>query len=103
MDKDALCGVTHEYKNLTEDNKLKTGSEITLDGDTKYIVVVNGDVNCDGKVAPIDVTLANRIRLNKVSSSTIQRLAADFDLDGIVKAIDITMINRYRLGKIKGI
>ena len=103
MDKDALCGVVPEYKNLIEENELKTGSEITLDGDTKYIVVVNGDVNCDGKVAPIDVTLANRIRLNKVSSSTIQRLAADFDLDGIVKAIDITMINRYRLGKIKGI
>lgn len=103
MDKDALCGVVPEYKNLTEENELKTGSEITLDSDTKYIVVVNGDVNCDGKVAPIDVTLANRIRLNKVSSSTIQRLAADFDLDGIVKAIDITMINRYRLGKIKGI
>ena len=28
MDKDALCGVVPEYKNLTEENELKTGSEL---------------------------------------------------------------------------
>ena len=103
MDKKALCNVAPEYKGLTEDKKLKTGSEISLNGETKYIIIVNGDVNGDGKVGPVDVTYANSIRLNKVSANTIQKLAADFDLDGIIKPIDITMINSYRLGKIKGI
>ena len=103
MDKDALCEATPEYTKLTSDNKLRTGSEITINDETKYVIVVNGDTNCDGKVSPIDVTTANSIRLNKVKANIIQQLAADFDLDGVIKPIDITMINSYRLGKIKGI
>ena len=103
MNKSALCGKNPEYKNLTTENLLKTGSEIAINGQTKYIVVVNGDVNCDGKVEALDVTYANRVRLGKINSNTIQKLAADFDLNGSIEAIDITMINRYRLGKIKGI
>ena len=100
MDKTALGDKVPEYKNLTDDGRLKTGSEITLDGNTQYIVVVIGDVNCDGDVAPIDVTMANSIRLGKATVSDIQILAADFDSDNSVKPIDITMINSYRLGKI---
>ena len=103
MNKEALCGKTPEYTKLTEEGMLKTGSEITLNGSTKYIIVVNGDVNSDGKVTPIDVTYANSIRLNKVNATLLQKLAADFDLNGSIKPIDITMINSYRLGKIKGI
>lgn len=103
MNKDALCEATPKYTKLTSDNKLKTGSEITINDETKYVIVVNGDTNCDGKVSPIDVTTANSIRLNKVKANIIQKLAADFDLDGVIKPIDITMINSYRLGKIKGI
>lgn len=100
MDKTALGDKVPEYKNLTDDGRLKTGSEITLDGNTQYIVVVIGDVNCDGDVSPIDVTMANSIRLGKATASDIQILAADFDSDNSVKPIDITMINSYRLGKI---
>lgn len=103
MNETALCGATPEYIKLTEDNKLRTGSEITINGETKYIIVVNGDVNCDGNVEAIDVTYANRVRLGRIKSNTIQELAADFDLNGEIEALDITMINRYRLGKIKGI
>lgn len=103
MDKDALLGKTPVYENLTSSNGLKTGSEIKIDGDTKYIVIVNGDVNCDGEVTPIDITMANSIRLSKANVDDVQILAADYDTSGNVEAIDITMINSYRLGKIKGI
>lgn len=104
MDKNALCEATPEYTKLTSDNKLKTGSEITINDETKYVIVVNGDVDCDGKVERIDVTYANRIRLNQIPSAKItQKLAADFDTNGVIERLDITMINRHRLGTIKGI
>lgn len=103
MNKDKLLGENPEYTELTKDNKLRTGSKISIKDETQYIIIVNGDVNCDGKVTPIDVTMANSIRLNKISSNIIQKLASDFDLNGKIGAIDITMINSYRLGKIKGI
>ena len=100
MDKTALKDKMPEYKNLTENGKLKTGSEITLDGDIQYIVIVMGDINCDGEISPIDVTMANSIRLGKATASDVQILAADFDSKDGIKPIDITMINSYRLGKI---
>lgn len=100
MNKEALGDSVPQYKNLTEDGKLKTGSEITLDDNSKYIVVVIGDVNCDGEVSPIDVTMANSIRLGKATVSDVQMLAADFDSENSIKPIDITMINSYRLGKL---
>jgi len=48
MNKKALCGITPEYTKLAEGNKLKTGTEISINGSIKYVIIVNGDVNCDG-------------------------------------------------------
>ena len=100
MDKKALCNVAPEYKNLTEDGKLKNGSEITLNGDTKYVVIVNGDVNCDGKIDFLgDIITANNYRIGIQTLSTMQKLAADINNDGKVEFIsDVLAINNYRIG-----
>ena len=36
MNKNALCGQTPEYTKLTKDGKMKTGTEITINGETKF-------------------------------------------------------------------
>ena len=95
-----IAGSTPEYTNLTKGGKLKTGSEIKIDGALQYIVIVKGDVNCDGEVTPIDVTMANSIRFKRINYSTIQFLAADANSNGQMNPIDITLISRYRLGQI---
>lgn len=106
MDKAALCGKTPEFTNLTEDKQLKTGSEIVIDGDTKYVIIVNGDVNCDGKVTFLgDIVMTNnyRIGINK-NLNTIQLLAADINNSGNIEFIpDIVAMNNYRLGKINSL
>ena len=89
-----------EYHEST--NKFGTESVIKYDGNTKFIIVVKGDVNRDGEVKPIDVTIANRIRLNQIENvSYAQRLAvARVNNNNVVEPIDITRMNSYRLGKI---
>ena len=105
MNGEALCGKTPEYTKLTEDGKLKTGSEIAINGSTKYVIVVNGDVNCDGKIDFLgDIILANDYRIGIGTLSTIQRLAADINNDGKVDFIsDILAINDYRIGITKSL
>lgn len=106
MDKNALCDATPKYTKLTSDNKLRTSSEITINGETKYVIIVNGDVNCDGKVSFLgDIVMINnyRIGLNK-NLSTIQILAADVNNSGEIEFIpDIVAMNNYRLGRINSL
>ena len=97
--------VNNNLTKLTEDNKLRTSSEITLNGETKYIIVVNGDVNCDGEIDFIkDIIRANNYRLGMVELSIPQILAADVNSNGKIEFIqDIIAINNFRLGLIKSL
>ena len=106
MNSEALAGETPEFKNLTNDGKLKTGSTITLDGETKHIIVIKGDVNGDGKIEfSSDIIRANNIRLGIVNASAIEQiLAADINNDGKIEFTkDIIKINNYRLGLINSL
>ena len=105
MNKEALCGKTPEYTKLTEDGKLRTGSEITINGQTKYIVVVNGDVDGDGKVTFLgDIVKANDYRIGIGELTTIQMLAGDINNNGKIEFIsDIVAMNDYRLGIINSL
>ena len=106
MNKDALLGYEVKYEKLTSDNKLRTGSEIVVDGDTKYVVIVNGDVNCDGEVDFLnDIVLINNYRIGVTKNlSDIQILAGDINNSGSIEFIpDMVAMNNYRLGRIKAL
>lgn len=103
INKEKLLGVTPTFAKLTSAGKLRTGSEIKLNNTTKYIVIVNGDVNCDGKVDFInDIIMINNYRIGKINNlSEIQILAGDINNSGTIEFIsDIISMNNYRLGNI---
>jgi len=105
MDKKALDGILPEYAKLTEDGKLKTGTEITLNGEARYVVVVNGDVDGDGQVTFLgDIIKINNHRIGIAQLSTIEMLAGDINSDGKIDFInDIIAINNYRIGIISSL
>lgn len=99
MNQEALCGTTPEYINLTDNKDLKTGSKITINGKIKYIIAVNGDVNCDGRVTFIDIIKANGIRISN-REDTLPReqlLAADINNTNRIEFRDIISINAIRI------
>lgn len=101
MNSGKLAGQTPEYTDLTVSDGLKTGTKIKLDGETEYIVVVKGDVNCDGGVDFInDIVMLNNYRLGRASLSTIQVLAGDLNGNTSIDFLnDIVAMNNYRLNR----
>ena len=99
----ALYGKTPEFTKLTEDEKLRTGSEISLNGSLKYIVVVEGDINCDGKVTFDDIIKTNAVRISSGENNITkaQLLAADIDNTAKIEFKDIISINAIRINSMK--
>lgn len=92
--------------NIIQNNNVLVGTGfrvMSIDNELAYIIVVKGDVTGDGSIKPIDITLANSIRFNRIPPSKEQLLAVDFNEDGKINPIEITTLARYRLGTIKSL
>ena len=61
---------------------------------------VPGDVNGDGTIDVLDVTLAMRQALELIELNPEQKTAADVNKDGLVDVIDVVLIMRSALGLI---
>ncbi len=57
-----------------------------------------GDVNDDGEIDSLDVTILKRYILKKYSD--INKEAADLDLDSDINSYDLTLLKKYLLKKI---
>lgn len=77
----ALFSVFEELTATAQPGTLEAAEEILL-----------GDVNDDGKISAIDVTMVNMYMRNKYTLSQEQMKAADVTGDGKITAMDVTLI-----------
>ena len=82
--------------NKSSTNRLKTTSLIKYDGNTKFVIVVQGDVNRDGEVSFNDVLGANSMRGAENNYLVPIRLAADLNGDRTVTFNEVLAINAIR-------
>jgi len=68
--------------------------------DTAIRVVRYGDVNNDGNIDALDITLIQRFFNNLVTLTPEQIIAADVNGDEVINSLDVTLIQRYEAGYI---
>lgn len=80
--------------------KLATGMTASVpNSGVKYIVIVPGDCNCDGKISPADAVEILRALVEFEALTTYEtKLAADVTGDGWVRGDDAVQILRYCVG-----
>lgn len=88
-------------KELNNTNIIGTGATIVLSDNTKYTVVVKGDVNGDGKADIKDIVEINKHRLNKSKIEGVCYTAGNVDNNSKLDIKDILKVNKFRLNKIK--
>ena len=74
------------------------GTVITGPADPKKITY--GDLNDDGSIDSLDLTILKRIVLRKIVPDEETKAAADVNRDGSVDSMDVTLVKRYVLRKI---
>lgn len=89
---------------LNNDALVTTASvlEVEYNGHTyTYEIVVRGDINGDGKVSLIDLSLMNQHLVSKIELTGIKAKAADVNYDGKIALLDSSLINQNLVGKIE--
>lgn len=85
--------------NVVETTKVRTGDYIEINTDNKsyiFYMVLKGDVNGDGDVAPIDyVKIKNHIMEEKLIVGDVYKLAADYNDDTGITPLDYVKVKNH--------
>ena len=98
------CDITNRVTGVTDLYLVFTGP-VNLDWFTFLqippIGIKYGDVNQDGSVDSLDVSVLKRYLLRKIPASEISLLNTDVNTDGVVDSLDLSLLKRFVLRKIK--
>ena len=90
-------------KQLSNKQKISTGTELTIENSIKYILVVTGDVTGDGNVNISDLVKLNMHSVGKFNLQNEYILAGDVNHDRNVNIGDIVRLNLYSIGKLNSL
>lgn len=95
------ASISSDGKNLSGNETLGTGDIVTIsaNGETKnYRIVINGDVNGDGKISAVDYVKIKNVIMSGNNLNGSYSLAADVNNDGKISAVDYVNVKNYIMG-----
>ena len=92
-----------DAQQLSNEQKVSTGTELTIENSIKYILVVTGDVTGDGNVNISDLVKLNMHSVGKFNLQNEYILAGDVNHDRNVNIGDIVRLNLYSIGKLNSL
>ena len=90
--------IKHEDKEMDDNYNIATGDELENNNGEKFILIVRGDINQDGKFTLSDVSLLKKCYLEIINLNDTQKLAADMNLDGEISLSDVSLIKKKFVG-----
>ena len=90
--------IKHEGKELSEEDVISTGDILEDTNGSKFILVVKGDLNSDGKINLMDLSTERKYFLSIIEIDEVQELAADMNVDEEVSLEDISIMRKTMLG-----
>lgn len=90
--------IKHEDKEMDDNYNIATGDELENNNGEKFILIVRGDINQDGKFTLSDVSLLKKCYLEIINLNDTQKLAADMNLNGEISLSDVSLIKKKFLG-----
>lgn len=90
--------IKHEGKELSEEDVISTGDILEDTNGSKFILVVKGDLNSDGKINLMDLSTERKYFLSIIEIDEVQELAADMNVDEEVSLVDISIMRKTMLG-----
>ena len=90
-------------KQLSNKQKISTGTELTIENSIKYILVVTGDVTGDGNVNISDLVKLNMYSVGKFNLQNEYLFAGDVNHDRNVNIGDIVRLNLFSIKKLNAL
>ncbi len=93
--------IKNEDTELGEEDKISTGDILEDEDGTKFILVVKGDLNRDGRLSIVDLSIGRKYLLGIIDIDEVQKLSSDMNTDEETSLTDLSIMRKTILGIIK--
>ena len=93
--------IKHENTELTEEDAISTGDILEETDGNKFTLIVKGDLNCDGRLSIVDLSIERKYLLGIIEIDEVKKLSSDMNIDEETSLVDLSIMRKTILGIIQ--
>ena len=93
--------IKREDTELTDEDVISTGDVLEETDGNKFTLIVRGDLNCDGRLSIVDLSIGRKYLLGIIDIDEVQKLSSDMNTDEETSLMDLSIMRKTILGIIK--
>ena len=93
--------IKHENTELTEEDAISTGDILEETDGNKFTLIVKGDLNCDGRLSIVDLSIERKYLLGIIEIDEVKKLSSDMNIDEETSLVDLSIMRKTILGIIE--
>ena len=93
--------IKREDTELTNEDIISTGDILEETDGNKFTLIVRGDLNCDGRLSIVDLSIERKYLLEIIDIDENQKLSSDMNIDEETSLMDLSIMRKTLLGIIE--